>query len=173
MKKNLISVLILSLVFANFVLTALLMFTVLPETKKANQMIEDVCAAVDLELNSGAATGSSGFKIDKVTPYAVNGGEKMTMSFANDADGSSHYLVATISLSMNIESDDYETYGDAGPADKDSIIKSTITSIVHKYTMEEFNNDMDVLSDDILKEMQNLFSGDYIVGVNISDVVTQ
>lgn len=35
MKKNLISVVILALVFANFVLTALLMFSVLPETKKS------------------------------------------------------------------------------------------------------------------------------------------
>ena len=34
MKKNLISVVILALVFANFVLTALLMFSVLPETSK-------------------------------------------------------------------------------------------------------------------------------------------
>ena len=35
MKKNLISVVILALVFANFVLTALLMFSVLPETKRS------------------------------------------------------------------------------------------------------------------------------------------
>ena len=42
MKKNLISVVILALVFANFVLTALLMFSVLPETKKANTLIEKV-----------------------------------------------------------------------------------------------------------------------------------
>ena len=44
MKKNLISVLILALVFANFVLTAILMFTVLPETQKANTLIEKVCS---------------------------------------------------------------------------------------------------------------------------------
>ena len=59
MKKNLISVVILALVFANFVLTALLMFSVLPETKKANTLIEKVCPAIDLDLNSGAATGTS------------------------------------------------------------------------------------------------------------------
>lgn len=35
MKKNLISVVILALVFANFVLTALLMFSVLPGDKKS------------------------------------------------------------------------------------------------------------------------------------------
>lgn len=33
MKKNLISVLILALCFANLVLTALLIFTIIPETK--------------------------------------------------------------------------------------------------------------------------------------------
>ena len=57
MKKNLISVIILALVLANFVLTALLVFTVLPETKKANKLIEEVCsahylvAAISLSLN--------------------------------------------------------------------------------------------------------------------------
>ena len=57
MKKNLMTVVILALVFANFVLTAIMMFSVLPQTQKANELINKVCAAIDLELNSGAATG--------------------------------------------------------------------------------------------------------------------
>ena len=105
MKKNLMSVIILALVFANFVLTALLMFTVLPETKKANQMIEDVCNAVDLELNSGAATGLSNTSMDKIKAYAINNGEKMLMSFANGEDKKKHILSASVSLSLNTESD--------------------------------------------------------------------
>ena len=40
MKKNLISVLILALCFANLVLTALLIFTIIPETKKANKSVK-------------------------------------------------------------------------------------------------------------------------------------
>ena len=46
MKKNLMSVIILALVFANFVLTAILMFTVIPQTKKANNLIDQICEAV-------------------------------------------------------------------------------------------------------------------------------
>ena len=46
MKKNLISVLILALCFANLVLTALLIFTIIPETKKANNLIDQVCQAI-------------------------------------------------------------------------------------------------------------------------------
>ena len=93
MKKNLISVIILALVFVNFVLTALLVFTVLPETKKANKMIEDVCAAIDLELNSGAASGTSNVPIDQIEDFALNGGESMTISLATDENGKSHYAV--------------------------------------------------------------------------------
>ena len=59
MKKNLISVIILALVLTNLVLTALLIFSVLPQTKKANQLIEKVCKAIDLDLNSGAASGTT------------------------------------------------------------------------------------------------------------------
>ena len=62
MKKNLISVLILALCFANLVLTALLIFTIIPETKKANNLIDQVCQAISLDLNSGTATSGSQFK---------------------------------------------------------------------------------------------------------------
>ena len=55
MKKNLISVLILALCFANLVLTALLIFTIIPETKKANNLIDQVCEAISLDLNSDTA----------------------------------------------------------------------------------------------------------------------
>ena len=72
MKKNLMSVIILALVFANFVLTALLVFTILPQTKKANQLIEDVCAAIDLDLNSGTATGTSNVPMEQIEVFKLN-----------------------------------------------------------------------------------------------------
>ena len=89
MKKNLISVLILALVFANFVLTAILMFTVLPETQKANTLIEKVCSAIDLDLNSGGTNGTSSIPIDQQDTYKVNEGEKITTNLAKGNDGKS------------------------------------------------------------------------------------
>ena len=56
------SVIILALVFANFVLTAILMFTVIPQTKKANNLIDQICEAVSLDLNN---LGSSKSHIKK------------------------------------------------------------------------------------------------------------
>ena len=83
MKKNLISVLILALVFANLVLTALLIFTILPETKKANNLIDQVCQAISLDLKSGAATSASQIPQEQIADYALNAdGENLTFSFA-------------------------------------------------------------------------------------------
>lgn len=173
MKKNMMSVIILALVFANFVLTAILIFTILPETKKANQMIESVCSAVDLELNSGAASGISNIPIDQIEEYNLNNGDSMTMSFAVGEDGKNHYLVAKVSLSMNNKSEGYSTYGSEGLAAKESIIKSDINSIVHQYTMDEFNQDHQKVFDAIKEELQDMFGGDFIVGVNFSETLTE
>ena len=173
MKKNLMSVIILALVFANFVLTGILVFTVLPETKKANSLIEDICSAVDLELNSGAATGTSNVPIDQIEEYVLNEGETMTMSLATGEDGKAHYLVAEVSLSMNNKSDGYKTYGATGLSAKETTIKSIIGKIVHKYTMDEFNADPDKMYDEITKELQDTFGGDFIIGVNFSEALTE
>ena len=173
MKKNLMSVLILALVFANFVLTAILLLAVLPQTKKANQMIEEVCNAIDLELNSGAATGVSNLPLSQIETFKINGGEAMTMSFAAGADGKTHYIVAEVSVNMNNKSDGYKTYGAEGLSAKEDLIKSNISKIVHTYQMSEFNDNPQAMYDEIHKDLQKMFGGDFIVGVNFSEVRTE
>ena len=42
MKKNLMSVIIMALVLANLILTAILAFTIIPQTRKSNQLIDEV-----------------------------------------------------------------------------------------------------------------------------------
>lgn len=172
MKKNLISVIILALVFANFVLTALLVFTILPETKKANSMIEAVCSAIDLDLNSGAATGVSNVPLDQIVDYKLHAGEQTTMNFAASEDGSSHYLVVTMSLSLNKESDGFAKYG-ADLSGQESIISDDIQRIVRCYTMEKYNENPSALQDEILEDLQGRFGKDFIVSINFISPLTQ
>ena len=172
MKKNLISVIILALVLANFVLTALLVFTVLPETKKANKLIEEVCSAIDLDLNSGATSGVSNVPINQIDDYALNSGETMTISFKSDDSGTAHYLVAAISLSLNKESEVYND-GDFDISTKDNIIRDKINSIIGQYTMEEYNQNKDAIQEEILTELQDMLGADYVVGVNFASSLTQ
>ena len=173
MKKNLMSVVILALVLANFVLTGLLVFTIIPETRNANKMIEAVCAAIDLELSSGVATGTSNIPIDQIETFQINDGEPMTMNLASD-DGKNHYVVVSIALSMNIKSDGYKEYGGAtGLQAKEAIIKNNINTIVRKYTKTEFDENMSQVQNAILADMQSLFGSDFVVGVNFAEVQTE
>jgi flagellar FliL protein len=168
MKKNLISVLILALVFANFVLTAILMFTVLPQTKKANELIEKVCSAIDLDLNSGAATGTSNVPIDEQEIYKVNAGEDITTNLAAGDDGKNHYAVVSVSLVLNTKSSNYEKYGQDFLTSQDDSIKDNVIKVVSSYTYDEFTTNLDKVREELLTDMQDIFGSDYIIGVNFS-----
>ena len=169
MKKNLITVIILALVLA------ILVFTIIPQTKKSNQLIDQVCSAINLELQSGENTPATPeVPIEDVETYAITDG--FTVNLKQGEDGKQHYAVFSVSLSLNTKSDGYKTYGGSeGLAAKVTIIQSEINTIVNGYTLDEFNaNGYQNVKDDILKTLQDMFGGsDFIVGVNFSSVQTE
>lgn len=173
MKKNLISVLILALVFANFVLTAILMFTVLPETQKANTLIEKVCSAIDLDLNSGGTNETSSIPIDQQDTYKVNEGEKITTNLAKGNDGKSHYAIVKVSLVLNKKSDDYGTYNQEFLANQDETIKNDVIQVIGQYTLDEFEANKEQVKSEILSDMQKLFGADLVIGVNFSESTSE
>ena len=182
MKKNLITVIVLALVLVNLVLTAILTITILPETKKANELITQVCSAINLELNSGSVkSDATSVPIDQlayllsgigITVLAAFDIEEMTINLKDSGDGKKHYATMRISLSMNKESDGYKDYGEKMP-DWKSQIQSQITSVVSGFTYEEFNADQQKVQDSILTNVQKLFNSDFIVGVGFPTVTSQ
>ena len=173
MKKNLISVLILALVFANLVLTAILMFTVLPETQKANTLIEKVCSAIDLDLNSGGTNETSNIPIDQQDTYKVNEGEKITTNLAKGNDGKSHYAIVKVSLVLNKKSDNYATYNQEFLANQDETIKNDVIQVIGQYTLDEFETNKEQVKSEILSDMQKLFGADLVIGVNFSESTSE
>ena len=167
MKKNLMTVIILALVFANFVLTAIMMFTVVPTTQKANELITKVCEAIDLELNSGAAHGLTNLPIDQIATYNVSGGEKMTINLADD-----HYALVSVSLSINKESERYKDATTTILTEQESIIKNTINQVIRQYTKEDLKDSVKV-QNEICKSLQKTYGTDYIVGVNFATITVQ
>ena len=166
MKKNLMTVIILALVFANFVLTAIMMFTIIPTTQKANELITKVCEAIDLELNSGAATGLSNLPIDQIATYNVSSGEKMTVNLA----GGDNYAVVAVSLSINKESERYKKATTEILTEQEAIVKDTINQIIRQYTKDEFLENTQQVQDEICKILQETYGVDYIVGVNFASL---
>lgn len=162
MKKNLMSVLILALLIVNLVLTAILTITILPQAKKSNELIDQVCSAINLELQSGEATDVSTIPMDQIEVYPLT--DTITVNLKTGKDGVEHYAVITASISMNKESDGYATYA-SSIADKESLIKNQINSVVGKYTMEELKTNQDDVEKEVLTDLQKMFDSDFIVDV--------
>lgn len=169
MKKNLMTMIILALVVANLVLTAIMMFAVVPTSQKANELITKVCEAIDLELNSGAATGLSNLPIDQIATYNVSAGETMTINLA----GGDHYALVAVSLSINKESDRYKDKTTEILTEQESIVKNTINQIIRQYTKDELLVNSQAVQDEICKSLQKTYGADYIVGVNFATLTAQ
>ena len=174
MKKNLISVIILALVLTNLVLTALLIFSVLPQTKKANQLIEKVCKAIDLDLNSGAASGTTNIPVDKRESWLMNGGEKLTVTLAKGDNNKQAYAVIVLSFTMNKDSEGYSKYGSETLTKQDSDIKGAVNKILARYTIDDYQKYRDTkISEEILTYMQEIYGADFIVGVSFTESLVQ
>lgn len=170
MKKNLITVVILALVLVNLILTAILTISILPETKKANELITQVCSAINLELKSGTVTSDAmSVPIDQVATYDI---EETTINLKDSGDGKNHYATVSVSLSMNKDSDGYKDYGEKMDEWK-SQIQSQITSVISSVTYEEFTSDQQGVQNKILANIQQMFSSDFIVGVGFPTVTSQ
>ena len=109
MKKNLLTVIILALVLVNLILTAVLAFSVIPQTKKSNELIDQVCAAINIELEGGQNKDSSAVPIEEIAVYNIT--DNFTVNLADNCDGKKHYAVLSVGLSVNKPSESYANYG--------------------------------------------------------------
>ena len=170
MKKNLMTVIILALVLVNLVLTAILAFTIIPQTRKSNQLIDKIASAIDLELEDGSSKDTA-VPVEDIEVYDIEA--SFTVNLSPSGDGKDHVAVFSIGLSLNTKSDGYKSIGTEGLKAKETLIKNDINTIVSGYTMEQFREDEQSVKDAILEDLQEMFGSDFIVGVSFSSVNTQ
>ena len=171
MKKNLMTVIILALVLVNLVLTAILAFTIIPQTRKSNQLIDKIASAIDLELEDGSGKDTAAVPVEDIEVYDIEA--SFTVNLSPSGDGKDHVAGFSIGLSLNTKSDGYKSIGIEGLKAKETLIKNDINTIVSEYTMEQFREDEQSVKDAILEDLQEMFGSDFIVGVSFSSVNTQ
>ena len=171
MKKNLMTVIILALVLVNLVLTAILAFTIIPQTRKSNQLIDKIASAIDLELEDGSSKDTAAVPVEDIEVYDIEA--SFTVNLSPSGDGKDHVAVFSIGLSLNTKSDGYKSIGTEGLKAMETLIKNDINTIVSGYTMEQFREDEQSVKDAILEDLQEMFGSDFIVGVSFSSVNTQ
>lgn len=168
MKKNLIAVIILALVLVNIGLTAVMLFSITSTNKTTADLVTRIAGAMDMELSSAnGAEYQQPVPIENVATYDI--ADPMTLRLKPDENGGEHYIMLSITFSMNTAHEDYATYG-ADVATRESLIKSEINTVVGKYTTEEAQADEAGLKQAILEAVQNLYGSDFIYKVDFRDV---
>ncbi|EOT26033.1 hypothetical protein C805_02005 [Eubacterium sp. 14-2] len=165
MKKNLMSVLILALVVANLILTAILMISVVPQSKKANELITKVCSAIDLELEGGKDNSSLYIPMEQCDTIKISEGASLTINLKKDDSGENHHAVISVALVLDTKNEGYKKYVTDGVIAQEDIIKSEVNKIVAGHTIDELRENQAAVQDEILSRLRRLYESDFIVSV--------
>lgn len=175
MKKNLLSVIILALLIVNIVLTSIMMFSVTGASKKTSALVNDIASVLSLELenNSTAAEGTETVEIpmENVEVFDISG--ELTIPCKQGEDGSDHYCITNVSLSLNTKDKGYKKYGGEELTARESLIKSEIFEVFRDHTIDEVREDIDSIGAEILNRIQTMFDSEFIFKVSFSNTLYQ
>ena len=162
MKKSLLTVITFAIVVANLVLTILLTINTQSEIKSANELISKVCEAIELDIASSDSNEST-VPVDQTVSYdAVDSENKLTINLKMDEDGVAHFAVLTCTLTENMQSKAFETYGNT-IGDYGSRIQSIIQSTISSYTYNDILSDQQVVKDEIKDKVNALFGASHFI----------
>ncbi len=177
MKKNMISIAILALLIVNIVISAITLASVMGTNKKTAALVTDIAAAIKLDMGEGVMEDVAvSIPMEDVVTHDIL--EMMIpLKKGVSADGvvedKDHYVMVSLTLSMNSKDKDYKTYGDL--TTRESLIKGEIHDVIAGYTVEEVREreTIHAIEKEILQRIQTLFDSQFIYKVTITSSLTQ
>lgn len=174
MKKSFLNIISLALSVVNIALLLVLIFAIVPTMNKMNNLVGQICTAIDLELeNSYGPSPNKNVNIDNLVTYDL---EQATIPLALSGDQKDHYAVASITLVMDSTHEDYSSYGtEEKLAERVSLIKSTIRKVFAEYTIEQAKDPQyreEIIPQAILEALHALYQSDFIYDVRFSELLT-
>lgn len=174
MKKNTLTIIILTLTVINLVLNVLIIFSVLPMADKTNNLITKVAEVVDLEIAPQFKTDEPALNvgdIDSRTITTADGSTKHTVSVPG-TDGKNHYVVTGVVVSLDATHEDYKKYSE-GFDNSMALISSKVDSVISSYTYENVLASKNEIQEQLLQEVRSLFQSDVIYDVSLQGFTVQ
>lgn len=172
MKKNLLSVIILALLIVNLILTSVMLFSVMSTNKKTGAVVADIATILKLELGTGADGEGTEETVSMEDTVTYDIADAMTILLTKDDSGKDHYAVVKATISMNVNDDGYDKYGET-IADKESLIKGEIADVIGGYTADEVQPRTEEIKEEILSRIQEMFASEFIYKITFSELIVQ
>ncbi|MCR4739634.1 MAG: flagellar basal body-associated FliL family protein [Lachnospiraceae bacterium] len=171
MKRNLILVIILALVLVDIVLTGIMMMSTMSANKRTTALIDDIATVLDLEM-SPKVDGAQPAGPSLLDTETYNIEDEMVIALAHGEDGTDHYAMVSVSLSIDKTNEDYATMQPLVSA-SESKIKSVIIDVISAYTKDQATAQTKEIQREILTKVQELFGSDFIYEVYFRDFKCQ
>lgn len=173
MKKSMLNVITLALVFINLVLTVILTFSLVSTNNKTNGLITKVAEIIDLDVGGGASgnnSSSTTASIDNIEYIDVTSddGNKITIPYTEN--GKTHYAVLTVSIGVNKKSKDYKSKK-TSLTNGMKLISNQVYNEALKYSYSTITSNKTTMEANLLKELQDLFQTDMITSILVNIVV--
>ena len=169
MKKNLLSIVILSLLIVNIVMTAIMLFSVIGTNKRTAEIVTDIAGVLSLELDTEAG-GQTGMPSPEESEYYTIPDMTITTRRAEGAE-KDQYCIVDITLGINKTHEKYATYGGEAMKNYEAMIKGEVIAVIGQYTADEIKMMQDDICAEILRRVQARIGSDVVYDVLISNII--
>ncbi len=169
MKKNILTVVILASCIVNLVLTAILVFSVVPAMNKTNKLIDKVAEVIDLETEKKE---EEDYKIEDLIVVEIPFESKRTINLkADKGDTEAHFaMIDGISVSLNPAAEDYEKISASVNA-SNVFICDCVNEAISEQTISTL--DEASVKELALKKIQDTYNSKCIVRLSLSGFMFQ
>ena len=141
MKKNMLTIVVIAVCVINLILTSIMMFVMMPAFSNMNNVISQVAAILNLELESENADEPS-YSIADIEVKSVtfdDSGKSQTINLAPSSDGKNHYgIINGVKFELNTTADDYSDVVDV-IENKPSILTDIVKEVIGSFSEDNIN----------------------------------
>ena len=172
MKKNILTIIIMALAVINVILTAVIVFTMVPAMNRTNNLVKEISQMVDLELEQSEKEKNAvvSVKDRDIHSFSSSTEGTLTINLKKSQDGKDHYaLLDMVYVTINKSSDDYDDLADIIDSRGSDIIQK-VTDVIGSYDYETISSDRDSMKQQIIQKLQEFFETEAIVDVSFDNL---
>lgn len=171
MKKNILTIIILAATLINAVLSAVLVFAVMPAMNKTSALVDKVASVIDLEIEDPNSEEQE-YTLTDLQVVTKSYDSTVNINLKRDAgEDTNHYAQLNgWQLSLNSKAEDFSTVMESIQANDvyvDDIVKDTIGAC----TVTAMD-DRAQIKKEIIKRIQEKYNTKAVVEISLTDLLT-
>ncbi len=168
MKKNILTIVIMAATLINLVLTAVLVFSVMPAMNKTSNLVDKVASVIDLEIDDGK-DDEVDYTVDELKTVSVDFETSVKINLQKDDDKAHYAIIDKIVVSLNPHAEDYDKIN-TSLTENNIYVSDTVQEVIGEYTYSNINQE--TVKQESVKRLQEKYNTKAIVDISLPGFLT-